>query len=55
MIIREFSLGLDVDQLMALYRDIVSSGTLEFLMIDIVDATKKYRRNYTPLVIEETF
>jgi hypothetical protein len=53
LIVREYSLGLSMDQLMDLYKSIVATGTLEFLMIDTINPKYKYRRNFTPLEIEE--
>jgi hypothetical protein len=51
LMIREFSLGLSMEELVALYKSITGSGTLEFLMIDLVNDKYKYRHNFDPLAI----
>jgi hypothetical protein len=49
LIIREFSLDLDLDSLIALYNRITANDVLDFLMIDLQDMDKRYRHNFTPL------
>lgn len=49
LIIREFSLDIDLDDLVGLYNSITSSDVLDFLMIDLQNHRYKYRHNFTPL------
>jgi hypothetical protein len=51
LMIREFSLGLSIDELVGLYKEITGSGTLEFLMLDLVNDKFKYRHNFDPLEV----
>ncbi len=49
MIIREFSLDMSLDDLVALYEHVVGAGVLQFLMIDLEDSKYKYRASFTPI------
>lgn len=51
MIIREASLGLDIDDLVRLYKEITRCNVLDFLMIDLQNTDYKYRHNFAPLAI----
>lgn len=53
MMMSEFAIGLNIDELQQLYRKIVGRNTLEFLMIDMINPDYKYRHNFTPLDITE--
>jgi len=48
MIIREYSLGLDLDELFKLYKQCTQTKT-DFLMLDLNNDEYKYRFNYTPM------
>jgi hypothetical protein len=48
MIIREYSLGMDLDELMSLYKD-CTKNKLDFVMIDMQNDDYKYRRSFQPI------
>jgi hypothetical protein len=53
LIIREISIGLDIDELTKIYKDITNENKLNFFMIDLVNPQYRYRFNFTPLDIQE--
>ena len=53
MIIKEFALSMDIDDLLQLYKGIVSDGVTDFLMIDLVNPKLRYRHNLEPLEVKD--
>lgn len=52
MIIREYSLGLSIDELMHLYKQCTKTK-LEFLMLDLNNDKSKYRHCFAPVKIDD--
>lgn len=53
MIIREYSLGMNLDDLVALYKE-CTQNKLDFVMLDLQDDRYKYRKSFHPIIIHET-
>lgn len=53
MMIREYSLGINLDKLLELYKSVTSQDVVNFLMIDLQNMDYRYRFNYMPMSIDE--
>ena len=51
-IVREYSLGMDIDDFTRLHEDITNEDTLGFLMLDLNNAKYRYRHNFVPLRVK---